>query len=417
MQQLLTLFRQPNARRLMVRMMITRLGTAAFSAGLAAVVAVVTKLQVIPGSGWALSGIAALGVVSVASGVGGILANSVGQRLIETRGVRGPLLGAGALQMLVAAATVWVVVVGGPAAVTVAGIAVIGFLDAAASPGISGLARAWWRELDLTDDEATKGGALEPTLSAVAWSLGPAIGAPLALLSPWFLPAFAAVAAVGMMSLSSFPNPYRPVKQANAVEGSGSVRRSTLAEWWLAGSYAFYHVARSLLGMGSTAVLVSAGQPGLTGAASAAPSLGHVVAGVAYAARAKGHGHLRAVMSGLLGQAVPTLAIAVVLFIWPHPGAVVAAVVVVGGNLVAGVLKAPVAAAVYPLAAANRPGTHLGRSSARMAQAITVGGLIGPLVGTAIVATAGAQWLLPASVLALLVCAAGTLLDRRITSA
>lgn len=121
-------------------------------------------------------------------------------------------------------------------------------------------------------------------------------------------------------------------------------------------------------------------------------------------------------MIGLAGQAVPTMVMAVTVALWRDMPAVAAAVLIVGGSLLAGVLKAPVAASVYPLAAAHRPHLSAGRSAARIAQGMTVGGLLGPLAGSVLVSTAGAAWLLPASVLALGLCALGTRLDRHLNA-
>ncbi|BDZ52325.1 hypothetical protein GCM10025867_51330 (plasmid) [Frondihabitans sucicola] len=322
-------------------------------------------------------------------------------------GVRLVLGFAAAAQAIVVAlfsvgAFVW-----GEMGVGVIGLAATTFLFSATTPGIAALAQGWWHALDLSPELSARGSILEPTLSATAWTVGPALAAPLVLLSPLAVFGFGGAAFIGWLLVSHLPD-QKPAAKAKTRIG----KVAGLHDWWMSATYSLYHVARALLGAGSTAVLVGAGQAGLVGAASSAPSAGHIIGGFAFAARKDAtRGLARAVYRGLAGQAIPTAVIAATFIAFPHPGAIAAAVMLVGGGVLIGILKAPVAGAIYPLAATARPHLSPGRSAAIMAQGITIGGLVGPLLGTLIVSTVGAVWLLPASCLALLLCGVGVALD------
>ena len=408
------------SRSLIVRMMLQRVAGAGFGTAITTLIAIQSHVAWFPSfsnidSG--MSGLAALGIISAFGGAGGLLANSLGHSLVEKRGVKLSFRIAASIQFLVVSLFAVAIVLWSLPALGIISLGLLTFVLSASSPGLSGLARAWWHEIGLSKTLAARGGSLEPSLAAIAWSVGPVIAAPLVLLTPWVIVALGGLTALGLILLSKFPTPLAPPKPILKTLVPIKTRsKNFVVDWWIAGSYSFYHIARSLLNAGSTAVLLGSGQSALIGAATAAPSIGHSIAGVAFAARKNPESKLKkAVLLGLLGQGAPTLLIALAFWFWPQPNIIIAILVVVGGGVLIGVLKAPVASAIYPLALVNRPQVTVGRNASRIANGMILGGLVGPLLGTLIIITLGATWLLPFSVLALIICAVGVMLDNKIT--
>lgn len=422
------LLKNTAARNLMGRMMFTRVAASGFATTIPTLVAVQNNISWLPFVDYpGLSGLAALGIIAASGSAGGLLANSIGHKLVALGGVKTNFRVSAILQLFVVGI---IALIGAYVSITTLGIIGLGavmFTVALFSPGLSGLARAWWHEIGLNKTLARRGGFLEPTLSAIAWSVGPTIAAPLVILTPWAVVGFGVAGAIGLFLLSSLPNPYQKDKTKtdspeNEVEEEThqppvrNKRQSIIHDWWMPATYSFYHIARALLNAGSTAVLVGANQQSLIGASSAAPSIGHTLAGIIFASKKNVHDGLRkSVYLGLLGQAIPTLLIATAFFVWPEPNVLATILLVVVGGGIIGLLKAPVASAIYPLAADARPQDGLGLTTSRMANGLIVGGLIGPLLGTLIVTTIGASWLLPMSVVALAICALGVSLDNKIT--
>lgn len=410
----------PTSRSLITRMMLQRLTGAGFGAAITTLIAVQSHVTWLPAffnldSG--ISGLAALGIISAFGGAGGLLANSFGHSLVEKRGVKFAFRIAASIQFLVVALFAVAIALWSLPDLGIISLGLLTFTLSASNHGLSGLARAWWHEIGLSKTLAARGGALEPSLAAIAWSVGPTIAAPLVLVTPWVIVALGGLTALGLILLSKFPTPLAaPQAVLKTLEPIKTRSRNFIAEWWIAGAYSFYHIARSLLNAGSTAVLLGASQSALIGAATAAPSMGHSVAGIAFAARKNPESNLKkAVLLGLLGQGIPTLLIAFSFWIWPQPNIVVIILIVIGGGILIGVLKAPVASAIYPLALINRPQVTVGHNASRIANGMIVGGLVGPLLGTLIIVTIGAVWLLPLSALALIVCAVAVMLDDKIT--
>lgn len=410
----------PMSRSLIVRMMLQRVAGAGFGTAITTLIAIQSHVAWFPSfsnidSG--MSGLAALGIISAFGGAGGLLANSLGHSLVKKRGVKLSFRIAASIQFLVVSLFAVAIVLWSLPALGIISLGLLTFVLSASSPGLSGLARAWWHEIGLSKTLAARGGSLEPSLAAIAWSVGPVIAAPLVLLTPWVIVALGGLTALGLILLSKFPTPLAPPKPILKTLVPIKTRsKNFVVDWWIAGSYSFYHIARSLLNAGSTAVLLGSGQSALIGAATAAPSIGHSIAGVAFAARKNPESKLKkAVLLGLLGQGAPTLLIALAFWFWPQPNIIIAILVVVGGGVLIGVLKAPVASAIYPLALVNRPQVTVGRNASRIANGMILGGLVGPLLGTLIIITLGATWLLPFSVLALIICAVGVMLDNKIT--
>lgn len=366
------------------------------------------------GIGPLIPAVAATGLITAAAGAGSLLANSLGQRAAERRGSR-RVLRSGALgYTLIGVLTGALLLLGFlPGGILLVGL--LAFLTGLASPGLSGLTRAWWPALALDERGPRKISALlahrgllvEPVLAAAAYSVGAAL-AGLMVVAPWTVIVFLGLAAAGLLGLTGLPDPYaRPVGTLAAAEGVAGSHR-----WFLAVSYAFYHAARALLTLASVAILLAAGAPAFIGLALAAPSIGNAAAGLLFAARSRPDANLeRAVLRGLLGQALPTLALLAWVLLTPRMPAVTV-IVVLALTLVAGILKAPVPAAIYVLSAARRPEESLGASSARIAQGMTAGGMVGPVLGAAI-AVAGSPALLLGSAVLLGVCAAGVRLDPR----
>jgi len=415
------LLKIPESRSLITKMMLERVASAGFGTAITTLVAVQPHVTWLPfHENGGISGLAALGIIAVFGGIGALFSNSLGQSLVEKHGVRFSFVMSAIIQTIVVAAFLLAIIFHSVTSLGIIGLGVLSFVLSISTPGLSGLARAWWNEIGLSKTLAARGGALEPTLAAIAWSVGPIIAAPIVLVSPWTIVVLGGGTALGLLLLSKLPNPYKGTQQKiNAPSVDVRTKsKGILRDWWMAGTYSFYHIARSLLNSGSTAVLLGAGQSGLIGAATAAPSVGHAIAGVAFAARKNPEANLKkAVMVGLLGQALPTLIIASVFWIWPQPNMVATILLVVGGGAIIGILKAPVAAAIYPLAVENRPEITVGRSASRIANGMIMGGLLGPLFGTVIIITMGTAWLLPFSVIALAICACGVMLDGRITGA
>lgn len=410
----------PISRSLITRIMLQRITGAGFGAAITTLIAVQSHIAWLPAfsnidSG--IQGLAALGIISAFGGAGGLLANSFGHSLVEKRGVKLAFSIAASIQLLVVSLFAVTIVLWSLPALGIISLGLLTFILSASSPGLSGLARAWWHEIELSKTLAARGGALEPTLAAIAWSVGPVIAAPLVLLTPWIIVVLGGLTALGLILLSKFPTPIATPKPSLKLLVSIKARSKNLVvDWWIAGAYSLYHIARALLNAGSTAVLLGAGQSALIGAATAAPSIGHSVAGIAFAARKNPESKLKkAVLLGLLGQGAPTLLIAIAFCIWPQPHLIIAIMLVVGGGILIGVLKAPVASAIYPLALVNRPQITVGRNASRLANGMIMGELVGPLLGTTIIVTLGAMWLLPFSVLALVICAVVVILDNKIT--
>lgn len=405
------LLRNGTARGLILRVLLTRVATSGFGTAVATLVAIEPFITIGPGWDAGLTGLAALGIISASGAAAALISNGVGQRLVERFGVRRTLGVAAAAQAALAITTATLIATVGLVGSGLLGLTLLTFAFAVTTPGISALARGWWFVVGLPEPLARRGGVLEPTLSAAAWVVGPALAAPLVLLSPWVVAGFAASAVAGWLLLGGLPNLQVSAKRRVAIG-----KLDGLTDWWMSLSYSLYHVARALLGAGSTAVLVGAGQPGLVGAASSAPSAGHIIGGLAFASRKDPDRNLLgAVWRGLVGQGAPTLLLVVAFALWPQPGVIAAGALLVGGGALIGILKAPVASAVYPLAEATRPHLSPGSSAAVMTQGITIGGFVGPLLGTFIISTVGAVWLLPASVLALGLCGLGITADERVT--
>ena len=396
--------------------MLTRVAGAGFATTIPTLVAIQSNIAWLPFSNeTGLTGLAALGIIAAAGSAGGLLANSVGHKLVEIGGVKINFRVSALLQLIMTIAVALIIVFFTITNLGIIGLAIIMFVFSLFSPGLAGLARAWWHEIGLNETLAKRGGFLEPNLSAIAWSVGPTIAAPLVILTPWAIVVFGILSAIGLLLLSSLPTPYQKEVTPKPKPTIAERHKNILRAWWMPFTYSFYHIARALLNAGSTAVLVNANQQNLIGAASASPSIGHTVAGVLFASKKNVHDGLRkAVMLGLLGQAAPTLLVALFFFLNPEPNIIFTILVVVGGGFVIGLLKAPVASAIYPLASDARPEDGLGLTTSRITNGMIIGGLVGPLLGTLIVSTVGATWLLPASVIALIICAAGVLLDKHV---
>lgn len=412
------MFKVPAARSLMSKLMLERVAVAGFGTAITTLIAVQPTIQWLPYSkSEGLSGLAVLGIVSAAGAMGSLLSNGLGQKWVETKGPLFILKISALVQVLFSVLLAVVLFFGHIKDLGILGLSLLTFCLTLTSPGISGLARAWWEVIGLSKTLAARGGALEPSLAAIAWSLGPVIAAPLVLLSPWVLVVFSLSTAFGLFLLAGLPNPYlikpeivTPVKKVSVKEKASNGFRN----WWMAGTYSFYHMARALLNLGASAILVGANQQALIGAASAAPSIGHSVAGVFFAARKNPtEGLRRSVIIGLIGQAIPTILIALAFILYPQPGLIAAIALLIGGGIIIGILKAPVASAIYPLAAEARPQISTGRSASMLAQGMIIGGLIGPLMGTLIITTVGAVWLLPASILTLIICGIGVMTDEK----
>lgn len=409
----------PAARSLMLRLMLERVSVAGFGAAMTTLIAVQPSISWLPFSNsHSISGLATLGIVSASGAVGGLLSNSLGQHWVEKSGPLFMLKVSGFMQIFFTIILSLLLFFGDIQNVGVLGLSVLTFVLALSSPGISGLARAWWEAIGLSKTHAARGGSLEPSLAAIAWSIGPVIAAPLVLLSPWVLVVFSSFIAIGLFLLSVLPNPYLSNSSVTKPSSKKVGVKFGFRIWWMAGTYSFYHIARALLSLGSSSVLVGANQQALIGAANAAPSAGHSVAGIFFAARKNPHDGLkRAVIIGLVGQAVPTALIALVFFFHSEPSIVASIILLIGGGVIIGILKAPVASAIYPLASNSRPEITTGKSASMLAQGMIIGGLVGPLLGTLIISTVGSVWLLPASVGSLIFCGIGVLCDDKIVKA
>lgn len=409
----------PASRRLILRGVGARLSVSAASSAWPLYAAISGPQHLAFGTGPVIPAVAATGLITAAAGIGSLVANSAGQRAAERRG-SGRVLRTGALgYAVIVVLTALLIITGGLSA----GIIVTGalaFLTGLACPGLSGLARAWWPALAdekrggqrISATLAHRGLLVEPVLAAAAYSLGAAL-AGLMVIAPWAVIVFLGCAAVGLLTLATLPDPYTATVAVPGVNATPT-RLAGRHRWFLAASYAFYHAARALLTLASVAILLDVGAPAVIGLALAAPSIGNAAAGLLFAARSKPGADLeRSVLRGLLGQATPTLALFAWVLLGPahaYPAATVTLVLAL--TLLAGILKAPVPAAIYVLSAARRPEESLGASSARIAQGMTAGGMVGPVAGAAI-AVAGSPVLLLGSVLLLGVCAAGVRLDPR----
>jgi MFS family permease len=412
------MFRLRPARSLMSKLMLQRVAVAGFGTAITTLIAIQPTIQWLPYTeSKGLSGLAVLGIVSAAGALGSLLSNGIGQKWVENHGPLYILKISAIVQILFSIALAAVLIAGNIQDLGIVGLSILSFCLTLTTPGISGLARAWWEVIGLSKTLAARGGALEPSLAAIAWSVGPVIAAPLVLLTPWVLVIFSLSTALGLFLLAGLPNPY--IEQPVAINSTKKISvkekvSKDFRNWWMAGTYSFYHMARALLNLGSSSILVGANQQALIGAASAAPSIGHSVAGVFFAARKNPTEGLRkAVVIGLIGQAIPTALIALVFILYPAPGLIASIVLLIGGGIIIGILKAPVASAIYPLAVSVRPQISTGRSASMLTQGMIVGGLAGPLLGTLIITTVGAVWLLPASVVTLIICGAGVMTDEK----